>query len=150
MAYQSGARPFPKRHGGGDKPAIEVPAFHDKEMLGKKAEVLARALAERTGLTTHQLRRFYNEVKNIERGLMAGSDRGASWDKAYPRIKLLKAKAYYNASRKQNRLPGQFKEFIGTCIDRIPCSADEGLATFTQFSQLFEAVVGYSRAYTRD
>jgi len=130
--------------------SITVPDFNDAEALGKKAEDLSRTLADHTGLTTHQLRRFYNEVKNIERILDASQDKVLAWKTAFPRIKLLKAKAVYNASRKQNRLPSQFCDFISKCVERIPAEKENGMKAFDSFCQLFEAVVGYSSAYTRD
>jgi len=129
---------------------ISVPDFDDPDSLGHKAEALAEQLAAHTGLTTHQLRRFYNEVKSIERTLDASSDRSAAWVNACRRIKLLKAKAVYNASRKQNKLPSEFKEFISICVDRIPAEQKQGEKTFSDFSQFFEAIVGYSSQYVRE
>lgn len=131
-----------------EKSSIRVPAFDDDELLGKRAEQLARNLADNSKLTTHQMRRFYGEVKRIEANLTNSSDKESAWRSNYPRIKLIKAKAVYNAYRKQNGLPKEFMQFVSQCVDRIPSSSQEGPVEFAAFCQLFEAIIGYSKEYT--
>jgi CRISPR type III-A-associated protein Csm2 len=124
---------------------FKLPDFNSKDLLGNEAERLAEEITRSKKLTTSQIRNFYSEVKNIENLLKANNN---LWEKLYGRIKLIKAKAIYNANRGQKSLniSKEFKEFICQAIDKI--TPDEnGKKNFTIFCQLFEAVVGYSSAY---
>jgi CRISPR-associated protein Csm2 len=130
---------------------ISLPDFNDPELLGKKAEDLARNIADGTNLTTTQLRNFYGEVKNIERNLDSSTDKPKKWEELYPRIKLIRAKAVYNANRENRRqaMPKEFQQFLEKCIERIGYDYESGIKNFRSFCQLFEAVVGYSSAYAK-
>jgi CRISPR type III-A-associated protein Csm2 len=100
-------------------------------------------------LSTHQLRRFYSEVKNIERlSKSGGSDKWV--DSLYPRIKLIVAKAVYNTKRQTNKIPPKFKEFLEVGIKPITNDPVTGLKSFEKFCLMFEAVVGYATQYTRE
>lgn len=142
-----GKKPF-NGDGNGNSIDFKLPDFNSKDLLGDEAERLAREITRSGKLTTSQIRNFYSEVKNIENLLKANN---TLWEKLYGRIKLIKAKAVYNANRGQKTLniPEEFKEFLCQAINKITPDED-GKKNFTIFCQLFEAVVGYSSAYTRN
>ena len=71
---------------------------------------------ERRQLSTHQLRRFYSEVKNIDRLRKNAPDKWA--DSFYPRVKLIVAKAVYNTKRQSNKISEQFREFRKVELNR--------------------------------
>jgi CRISPR type III-A-associated protein Csm2 len=147
---------FSRSQGGGyNQPAktITIPDFGDAEFLGKKAQELARDLAKDTGLTRGQLRNFYGEVKNIEHILDAATDQNKNmkWAEVYPRVKLIRAKAVYNANRKQGiKIPDEYKQFLEKGIDKIGQDYPAGFKTFKIFCQLFEAVVGYATEHAKE
>lgn len=127
---------------------IEIPDFNSPDLLGKDAELLAKNVADGTGLTTSQIRNFYSEIKSIERILSTNSSR---WPELYNRVKLVKAKALYNKNRDRNatRTLGPFVDFLSKSIDKITNDAS-GYNNFKIFCQLFEAFVGYSSEYVRE
>lgn len=98
-------------------------------------------------LTKSQIRKFYSEFKLIEMRL--SSDRKIT-DDIYGQIKLLKAKAIYNKSRKNSKLPDSFVEFIEFCVDSVKYDDADNKQTFIKICKLFEAFVGYSSAYPLD
>ena len=103
---------------------------------------------ERRQLSTHQLRRFYSEVKNIDRLRKNAPDKWA--DSFYPRVKLIVAKAVYNTKRQSNKISEQFREFLESGIKPITSDPETGPKVFEKFCLLFEAVVGYATQYTKD
>lgn len=149
----------PNRHGnqqqgyGGQQQVapVRLPDLNDKELVGKKAEELARQIAQQDPRpTTSQMRNFFGEFKQIEREMIATEDQKEKWESVYPRIKLIKAKAVYNAERKSGKIPRQYKDFLSQCVDKIEADYETGYKSFKKVCQLFEAVVGYASAYTRN
>ncbi len=146
--------PHPNKEAGRPQRIIQYPALDDKDMLGEAANILANDVVtacnngkEGAELTKTQVRRFYTEIKNIERCIEDGSQ--TLNDDLYGRIKLIKAKATYSTARKSNKLPTAFADFIGHYIDqiRITEGADVAYKKFKAFCRLFEAFVGYSYAH---
>ena len=109
---------------------------------------MAREITRSGKLTTSQIRNFTVKSKILKTCLKPIILCGKN---LYGRIKLIKAKAVYNANRGQKTLniPEEFKEFLCQAINKITPDED-GKKNFTIFCQLFEAVVGYSSAYTRN
>ncbi|MFH1760191.1 MAG: type III-A CRISPR-associated protein Csm2 [bacterium] len=89
---------------------------------------------KKEGLTSAQLRRFYNDVKSIEKRIDSGTD----FAKVLPMIKMIKSKVSYASNPKKKKVPGEFRKFIDTCINNISNKED-----FKAFCKHFEAVVGY-------
>ena len=144
----------PNRHDNqqqGNGGLLRLPDLNDKELVGKKAEELARQIAQKDPRpTTSQMRNFFGEFKQIERDLIATEDPKKKWESVYPRIKLIKAKAVYNFARKSGKIPEQYKDFLSQCVDKIEADYETGYKSFKKVCQLFEAVVGYASAYTRN
>lgn len=144
-------------------PPKDLPKFNDPEFLGDCAFDWAIYITNArwredkhrgrfvagNKITTHQIRRYYSEFKSIERGLL-NKDAEKKWQEAYLKLKLIIAKATYDANRSMSKLPIQFKEFIEKCVKAIPPNYQNGFSTFKKICLLFEAVVGYSSEYTRE
>jgi CRISPR type III-A-associated protein Csm2 len=89
-------------------------------------------------VSSHQLRKFYNEVKNLEKKLKVND-----WDIIYPMVKMIKSKIAYATSdskikNTERKLYRKFKDFLVEGIDSIQDQKD-----FHAFCKYFEAVVGY-------
>lgn len=111
------------------------------DLLDKEASAEAKKWAtakdnkNEPTFTTTQLRRYYSEVKNIERQMQVlGKE---SWDTIFPMVKMLKSKISYDM-RKDNKIPSEFKSFIYNSVDSIKDQND-----FKAFLKYFEASVGY-------
>lgn len=111
------------------------------ELLDKEAHEEARKWArskdrrDNPVFTVSQLRRYFGEVKNLERQMMVLKDEG--WDTVFPMVKMLKSKVTYDM-RKDNKIPREFKDYIYNCVDSI-----KGKEDFKAFLKYFEASVGF-------
>ncbi|HEX5482332.1 MAG TPA: type III-A CRISPR-associated protein Csm2 [Terriglobia bacterium] len=135
-----------------DKAGIKTPPpaadsyFDDKgnlrlEYMAKtNVETLARTL-ERDRLSMHQLRRFFNYCREIERRLRSHQ---TSWEAE--RANVAKLSAFAADAAGKHKIPGSFREFIDKNVHRSR-SADEFLKGFMQH---FEALVGFSALYLKE
>ena len=95
------------------------------------------------GMTTSQLRNFYNEVKNIEKiKERSDIDDSQRLNLIMIRLKLLKAKLIYNQKRSINKYNEGFKNFSSD-FSNILDSKIKTLKDFDVFCKFFEALVGY-------
>lgn len=94
-------------------------------------------------MKSSQIRKFYADVKSLERQWLAASDKEAAFARILPMIKLLKAKSDYAFARKV--VPESFRDWLWEHIDSIKTDKD-----FNAFLLHFEAVVGFSARYTKD
>ncbi|WP_165067791.1 type III-A CRISPR-associated protein Csm2 [Desulfovibrio sp. ZJ200] len=111
--------------------------------VDSRAEETARSFTERPEIKTSQLRRFYADVKSLERQLLDARDEQAAFCRILPMIKLLKAKSEYALKRKV--VPESFKTWLWKNVDSI-----EDVCDFKAFLLHFEAVVGFSARYLKD
>ena len=114
------------------------------------AESFVRVADRRGKLNANQLRRFYNECKNLEKRFefirqkrVNESDSSAEATQAaflqvLPLIKMLKAKVSYAANPSNPKIPGSFATWLNQSIDAIENEKD-----FEAFLLSFEAVVGF-------
>lgn len=124
--------------------------FWEDETKGKvnlkifdEAERLAKSYSGYNGMTTSQLRNFYNEVKNIEKiRERSGIDDSKKLNLIMIRLKLLKAKLIYNQKRNINKKNEGFKKF-SLDFSSILDSNIKTLNDFDVFCKFFEALVGY-------
>ncbi len=92
-------------------------------------------------VSSSQLRKFYNEVKALEKKLDH-----QPFQNIFPLIKMIKSKVAYAtapskiSNRDEQPLYKKFKEFIIEGIDSIP---EDGEKEFKAFCKYFEAVVGF-------
>ena len=140
--------------GYGQRPQIEYPLpvkidrFYDdkgdvkKDLFDKTALEVAKSLGSkevRLGVSSTQLRRFFDEVKRYDRLL---SMQNQSWEKQKPYIRMLKSKIAYSVARvKKGSDKPYYKnlsEFVNSCIDCVEEKDD-----YHVFTSLFEAVYGF-------
>jgi len=108
------------------------------ELLDGEAMKIAEELSK-AKLSTHQVRKFFDEVKNYKARIEKGDD----FEKIMPLIVMLKSKAKYAASRKKEM--NVFRDFLYKSIDKI--KEDDGKDKkdkFNAFCLFFEAVYGFA------
>ncbi len=140
---------------GGQNPAPQLPMpkplayFSDPEKKRLKPELVddqARKNAEdfKDLLKATQMRRFYDDMKAIERKIMAGKDikeQQANFERDRALIVMFKAKAVYAEKRKV--APRAFTQFI---FDHVASIKD--LDDFKGFLKVFEAVVAFHKFFS--
>jgi CRISPR-associated protein Csm2 len=106
-----------------------------EELVTDKAKEIAKNFVKE-GMERNQLRKFYMEVKSLERKVEA-----EGFEKIKPFIKMLKAKVNYQRGRKtegKKLVTDGFVNFISECVDHV--NSEDDLKAFVKY---FEAVVGY-------
>ena len=88
---------------------------------------------ERASLSSAQLRRFFNEFRQLEKKVNV-----MGFDKVKPLIKMIKSKASYAANPTNRKIPDSFKKFLISNVNEINKKDD-----FEAFMLYFEAVVGF-------
>jgi CRISPR type III-A-associated protein Csm2 len=110
------------------------------ELLDGEALDVAKEF-ERAGITTHQVRKFYDEVKRLKGRLQ---QENASYRRIKPLVVMLKSKAQYAANSKKKGMP-VFSDFMSKCIDNLKAETeDEERKKFDAFCLFFEAVYGFA------
>ena len=87
-------------------------------------------------IKTSQLRKFYADVKSLERSWDYQGRSNAAFLGILPQIKILKAKAAYAKGR--DVVPSAFTDWVNTHVEAIKSPKD-----FEAFLLHFEAVVGF-------
>ena len=90
-------------------------------------------LIQKESLSSAQLRRFFGELRQLEKRVNA-----IGFDKVKPLIKMVKSKASYASNPSNPKIPPTFKTFLTDNIDIINEESD-----FKAFMLHFEAVVGF-------
>lgn len=93
----------------------------------------AKELDANKSLSSAQLRRFFNEFRQLEKKVKA-----EGFEKIKPLIKMAKSKAAYASNPKKPKIPTAFKDFLVNNIDEVNSEKD-----FQAFMLHFEAVVGF-------
>lgn len=88
-------------------------------------------------LAASQLRKFYNDVKAMERQWRNSGGDEEAFALILPLFKLLKAKSHYALKRKV--IPAAFRNWLCEHVDSVNSARD-----FRAFLLHFEAVVGFS------
>ena len=91
---------------------------------------------DKDSIKSSQLRKFYADVKSLERTWEYQKRSEAAFLGILPQIKILKAKAAYAQGR--GVVPPAFTQWVNTHVDAVSTSAD-----FKAFLLHFEAVVGF-------
>ncbi len=104
----------------------------------KKNRKPVKGKNDKISVSSHQIRKFYNEVKNLQKMLKFNS-----WETVFPMVKMIKSKIAYATSdskiKKEERpLYQNFRDFIVEGINSVQDERD-----FHAFCKYFEAVVGY-------
>jgi len=114
-------------------------------LLDQEADEISKSffIKENGKIKSHvsgsQIRRFYHEVKTLEKKL----EEKSNWGVIFPLVKMMKSKVVYATSEKKvsrhdKTVYSRFKDFLITGIDSI---ADE--KDFYGFCKYFESVIGY-------
>jgi CRISPR type III-A-associated protein Csm2 len=103
-------------------------------------DTLARILTH-DGLNMHQLRRFFNYCREVERRLRSNP---GSW--AAERSSVVKLSAFAADAAGKNKIPRSFREFIDKNVERSK-TADEFLKGFMEH---FEALVGFAALHMKE
>lgn len=112
----------------------------DPVWMDQKAQEAARSFFdsdEQPKLAASQLRKFYNDVKAMERQWRNSGGDEAAFTLVLPLLKLLKAKSHYALKRKV--IPASFRNWLCEHVDSVNSARD-----FRAFLLHFEAVVGFS------
>jgi len=113
-----------------------------RELLDQKAKQRAMSFIHpkdqrQKALTSHQLRRFFGEVKSLKDRVHA-----FGWEKTFPMIRMLKSKIAYTCPSGgkggDKKVPDEFREYIEEMVNHVYTERD-----FEAFALSFEAVVGY-------
>ncbi|MGB9698114.1 MAG: type III-A CRISPR-associated protein Csm2 [Thermodesulfobacteriota bacterium] len=111
-----------------------------EEFITKWAEEIAKKLGlSIPDMKKHQLRRFYNHVKSLERRLSLSSYENINKD-----LKMLVSYATSAAYTTPPKIPKLFEEFIRKNMELVKDSK-----TFRAFINHFEAIVGFSEKYLK-
>lgn len=120
------------------------------ELLDDEAREFARRLAGKINKT--QLRRYYNEVVNLQRrlDLMAEQIQGANRrEQAFARLraefKMLKAKAHYANGRSKKTFPDELLQFFVNHTHAVNSARE-----FDAFCRHFQAVVAFHEYYGKE
>ena len=116
----------------------------DPKWVDSEALAVARTLVmknsygktDKDSIKSSQLRKFYADVKSLERTWEYQKRSEAAFLGILPQIKILKAKAAYAQGR--GVVPPAFTQWVNTHVDAVSTSAD-----FKAFLLHFEAVVGF-------
>ncbi|MCU0645197.1 MAG: type III-A CRISPR-associated protein Csm2 [bacterium] len=92
----------------------------------------------REKLNAAQIRRFHNDVRELEAKIEAAGVTG--FNKMLPLVKMMKSKVAYAcpSDGRERKVPEEFRSYMETMINSIKDYKD-----FKAFSLCFEAVVGY-------
>ena len=111
----------------------------------QQVDDLARRLANsRPGLTTGQVRRFFNHCRLIERRLSIDDE---SWERVSASFESLSYHAQNAAG--SNKIPRDFQDFIDANVKRVSSADNPKNAFLKGFVLHFEALVGYGAAHLK-
>lgn len=159
MSYSAGRSPGGAGRGRQEQPPAEnrqVPSPRpikyfeggvlNAKLLDEEAEKVARELK---GVTSSQLRRFYEDVLSLSRRLALEAERSGNeareqaFARLRPEFKMLKAKAVYTFGRADNRHKGDFMPLMQFFVDHV--AAVKSVQDFDAFCKHFQAVVAFHK-----
>ena len=111
-----------------------------KELVSpEKVEPLIERMADE-GLTTGQLRRFFQHCRGIESQLKSGT---TSWPQVRTKVEFLAAAAADAYGKQPPKIPSLFYSFIRRNVDSVKTEKD----FLKGFLPHFEALVGFGSLY---
>ncbi|PMP65198.1 type III-A CRISPR-associated protein Csm2, partial [Desulfurella multipotens] len=94
-------------------------------------------------ITESQIRKFYDEVLRLRLKLDSANDKEKKFAEILPYLRMLIPKVIYSKSR--NNVNKSFESFIKMNIENIT-----KVREFEVFCDLFEAVIAYTKKYSRE
>lgn len=120
------------------------------ETLVKRADRLGEAL-KKAGLTTSQIRALFGEVRQIQAQWSMGQE---SRQRALRRLVLLKPKMAYRARKEQSKSNAvdELVKALEPALDEVIRERDTQKQNehFQRFTEFFEAILAYHKAYGGD
>ncbi len=116
-----------------------------REALTEKAEAMARKLSEaKPKLSSTKLRQYYQTIDSLLSRIhyiqkSKSKDKDGKVREGWSEFYLLKAKAKYDMTRKDSRVPEEFYNFIADIVDGV----NENIASLKRAKIFMEAVVGF-------
>ncbi|MEI8020451.1 MAG: type III-A CRISPR-associated protein Csm2 [Schlesneria sp.] len=122
---------------------------HLKLHFVQRAEIepLAKAMADASpALTRHQIRRFFQHCRSIERRLKASGTSQSTWGQVAPDVVKLDGAASDAFSKSERKIPQIFHDFIKNNVAIVQNERDfrEG------FLRHFEALIGFGQQYFKE
>lgn len=115
------------------------------ELFTETAEKYANSIVNaKEKMSMHQFRRFYAEVKSLER--KTRTNESAFKDKYWPQFGMLKAKIKYQRSRKEGKVPVEFYNLFDKAIEQIKGDVKK----FYTFCRFLEAILGFAAENLRN
>lgn len=117
-----------------------------EKYLDKEPSNLAQELVKISSDLSNQLRKFYDEIKLIERKLLLNEYK--NFKDELPLIKFMKSKIIYSAARQSNGyplIPERLKSHLLDNIDFIK-NADD----FRNFILHFQAIISYYKYFSSE
>jgi len=112
-----------------------------EELVTTSAEDIAEKLGKaKPQMTKHQLRRFYNHVKSLDRKLDLTND----YQTINTELKMLISYASNAACKSSPSIPRIFEKFIRKNLEMV-----KDAKTFRGFIEHFQAVVGFCECYLK-
>jgi len=108
-------------------------------VAAEKVEPLIRKMSD-AGLTTGQLRRFFQHCRGLETQLRSGT---ATWPQLRPKFEFLAAAAADAYGKQPPKIPSLFYSFIRRNVDAVKTEND----FLKGFLPHFEALVGFGSLY---
>ncbi len=122
-------------------------ANFDISLVTEKAEDLAKDFVNKR-ITATQIRKFYNEFKDMQRKYQTRNSNGNNKEEAFisilPQLKIMIAKVSYASARQNVTIPDCFIDWIKEWVLKI-----ENSQNFEDFLLHFEAVLGFTVAYQK-
>jgi CRISPR-associated protein Csm2 len=107
------------------------------DLMDEHARSYGILFARTEKVSSSQLRRFYGDVKALEKKIRQGGE--GAFDRFYYLVKMLKSKVSYIVGKRSSEHVSQaFRDYIHTCVDAIETEED-----FEAFLKFFESTVGF-------
>ncbi len=121
------------------------------QMLVEWANRLGKHLKD-SGLTTHQIRTLFGEVRLIQ------AEWSTNRQRAFRRLVLLKPKMAFRARKERGKAVGELVKVLDPALDLVinakprpkgqpPGTGDNQDDNFQRFVEFFEAILAYHKAY---
>lgn len=106
------------------------------------ADLLAKKLR---GMKTGQIRKFFGEIKNIEKKLIGGEN----WKNVETEFYQLKPRLAYASGR--GLIPEEFYSVVKTALNKVDIGSDtEKKENFKMLVKILEAIVAYHKFHNKD
>jgi CRISPR/Cas system CSM-associated protein Csm2 small subunit len=126
------------------KDAMGNPALRPEFVSRERVKPLVQAMAEaHPALTSHQVRRFFQQCRAIEARLRAGK---AGWESEHASFVRLDAAAADAIGKREPKIPRLFHDFIMRNVEAVKTEHD----FLAGFLPHFEALIGFGSSHLKE